>query len=195
MRSVKRLRGRSYPDDTLRLNLSFVLHERSDSSTVVHAARACARHARQLRRVRMNGAPSFVVGEIPAAQPDAVLTASLGVPDLLSDALQSAGVDHRSMPLRVDAGNGSSTAELFRATAHLTLPDDSPRSVIAASLVLRPGGRDTQLNVIGPFDWPTDRPAALRAIELMIQAYVDQWIAPRQLWDLPAEEVLKGEIS
>jgi hypothetical protein len=75
----------------------------------------------------------------------------------------------------------------------LALPDHAG-SVGVAALVLRPGGRVTQLALRGPFAWPDEQLGALRALERLIQAHVEQWTPPRGLWDVPAELALADEI-
>jgi hypothetical protein len=50
------------------------------------------------------------------------------------------------------------------------------------------------LIVHGPFDWPTDQRAAIRAVEQVIQAHVGQWMPSRALWSAPAEVLLPDEV-
>jgi hypothetical protein len=74
------------------------------------------------------------------------------------------------------------------------LPEGAARVGVAA-IVLRPGARTTQLALRGPFAWPHEESDALRALERLIQAWVDQWTPARALWDAPAEAALGDEVS
>lgn len=175
--------------DDLALNLSFVLHERSDSDTVKRAARAIRQHAR--RRHTISG---IVVDGPYMPQVDLWLTANLGAPAALEWALSQER--YPSAPIHsIDQADAAPTdAEFFRAPAKLSLPGMNPSQVGVAALVLRPGGRDHLLLVRGPFTWPDDQQRTLRMLESMIQAHVAQWMPAVPLWPAAAEDLLESEI-
>ena len=210
----------------LRLNLSYVLHERSTSAAVTQASLACQRHAAWLVCAHLPALPATVDGELPVPV-DVWLTANVGAPALLQAALSNFGATTWPV-VRVDSvGEGLAppatgrshmaaddlaipasasrdptqegqapplrSALFFRAPARLALPDGNV-CVGIATLLVRPGGRTTQLALRGPFTWPEQEDEVVRALERLIQAYAGQWMPERGLWDLPAELLLPGEI-
>ena len=121
--------------------------------------------------------------------PDAVLSAHIGMPALLSDV--AARLPAPPAIIAVDS-TGRSTREhtFFRAPAELALPDWPTRRLVAAAAVVRPGGNSFELVCSDSFEWPGDAGAALRELERIILAHVDQWHPPRALWAAPAEILL-----
>src|SRR5438045_1614566 len=87
----------------LATNLSFVLHERSDSRAVDHVQRACRRHAALVADLPPAVAvPSAVEGALdPHIQ--AWLSVLLGVPQLFLNALRSCGASGPHLLTRLDA--------------------------------------------------------------------------------------------
>jgi len=134
------------------------------------------------------------VDNTPGAEPLLILTANLGLPQLLPSALRRVGWSDIPI-LPVDAESESHhVTSLFRADAHLALPADDDIRVAVAALVRRPGTRSAHLRVVGTFSWPRERDAALRGVESLIQSYVDQWMPTRALWPAPAETLLGDEV-
>lgn len=179
----------------LEQNLSFVLHERSNSDAVRRTALAARRHA---SRTRMGSqvTHSTAICDGDRFSADHWLTASLGLPRDLPDVLFR---DATNSPLLVPIdGDGPLRSQhtLFRAPADLALGSDLvPSGLIGvAALVARPGGHQAQLIVHGPFRLPEDFPVALRHVEALIQSYADQWMPERLLWSAPAEVLLGDEI-
>lgn len=187
------------------MNFSFVLHEPSDSPAV--KALAARVHGLRFRenapavasdtgggdvdaRVPPDRLNDVIGGDALADSPcDAVLTAHLGVPSLLGrivDRLPVPSVMHA-----IDAATGPfEEADFFRAPARLSLPALLPRRVRAAVVVVRPGGKTVELVCAPARAWPEERSAAIRDLERMILAYVDQWHPPTALWPYPAEVLL-----
>ena len=193
---LKRLRHhergrRIVSDRDLALNLSFVLHERSDSHTIKSAVRAGLTHHRALHRRRADLAISLTGTECTPTEPSLWLTATIGLPHLLADALETSP----DRVIAVDSDESATEpAPFFRAPATLVLPDRSPRCVGVAALILRPDRRTSQLVVEGIYDWPADRNGALRSLERLIQAHAGQWTPRRALWVAPAETLLASEV-
>jgi hypothetical protein len=124
------------------------------------------------------------------------LSAMVGVPHLFMNALRALGSLGPHTLTRLDANDGPVSAHtFFRASASLVLPRTGIERVGVGALVLRPDGHSTQLAIGGVFEWPTQHAEALRAVERLIQAYVDQWLPERALWAAPAETLLAGEIG
>lgn len=175
----------------LALNLSFVLHERSDSKSVRSAVKACRAHAHALRRLRPELASPATTIDIDPTGVMLWLTATLGLPHLLAQAL-SASPEH---VIAVDSGAPPlQPVQLFRANTQLSLPATNQIRVGVAALVLRPCRRTSHLAIGGAYTWPTDRDAVLRALERLIQANAGQWLPPLALWPGPAELLLPGEV-
>jgi hypothetical protein len=184
------LPGARVPDYAL-TNLSFVLHERSDSAAVLRAAQQAVRHAKHAGRV-----PASLPLVEPRALPanvDIVLSAQIGLPARLAQLVRNRA---QSAQLRfVDHLDGAAAEiDLFRAPARLTLPH-APARVAVAAVLLRPGGDSAQLSVAGPFDWPNQQVEVLHALERLLQSYTDQWLPRAALWPAPAEELLPAEIG
>jgi hypothetical protein len=182
-------------DPDLCLNLSYVLHERSTSQAVRQCASRCRSNEKRVQRLTEPTGPSVVTGD-PTLPHDHVLTAHLGAHAALSRSILAAGGTLAHEIVMIDApGNDLRSHRFFRATAALRLPSDQPARVMVAALVLRPGGRSTQLAVAGCFDWPDEKALAICAVESLIRSYVDQWSPPRALWADSAEVLLQDEIG
>jgi hypothetical protein len=193
MRRASRLPWRvTRAGDAIRTNLSYVLHERSDSPAVRAVAREAARH-----RQRMGSAPGRLrrpvtkVGQLPSSD-TLVISASIGLPHLLLAALERPGADL----LLIDGDGPSIPATFFRGDAELVLPA-TDCTVIVAALVLRPGGSSSHLVVSDLRLWPEDRHIILDAVERLIQAFANQWHPAQPLWPVPAERAptLKHELE
>jgi len=189
------LRGRRRVNDVdLRRNLSYVLHERSDSAAVVSAAMAIRKHAYAQSSAKPFNQNSLLVDEPSAGEPSLILTASVGIPASLALALEAIGWG--DVPsLTVDGFPPSGEDFFFRAPARLLLPDAQPRQIAVAGLILRPDGQSTHLRVMGSFQWPDDASGCLRALEALIQPYATQWMPRRSLWDAPAETYFPDEVG
>lgn len=178
----------------LACNLSFVLHEPSDSQAVEAAVSACQSHAAWLWRVDAETLPLATVHGQSEHDVDIWLTATLGLHTRLEHALAEATRSTAPVMLIDDPVADAATVLFFRATASLVLPDDRERLVGVAGLVTRPGRRDTQLNIEGTFAWPLERDEVLRCLERLVQRDAGQWVSRRALWDAPAEVMLSDEV-
>ncbi len=182
---------RSVDERALALNLSFVLHERSDSAAVRSAIRAVRDHARIVNRLGTTCAKPMTTSELDTSAVTHWLTATIGMPDLLADAL---GASSERVTM-VDADSRScQTIEFFRASAQLTLPPLDRHTVGVAALVLRPGQRTGHLAVTDVHDWATDADGVIRSLERLVQAHAGQWMPRRALWSAPAETLLPDEV-
>ena len=184
--------GHRVPDARdLALNLSFVLHERADSRAVQRAVRASQSHARMRHRFRPElGIPATVNGERPTGV-TRWLTATIGLPHLLADALNTSP----DSLMLVDADTTEfQPCQFFRAPAQLSLPDASASRVAVAALILRPDRRSSHLVTIGAYAWPLDRDRVMREVERLIQAHTGQWMPSHTLWTAPAESLLGDEV-
>lgn len=195
---IGRQRGRFVIDDaSLALNLSFVLHERSDSRAVLDTVQRIRAHERRAQQ-RSDPSSLTLVSNIQddgtSEVPDVILTTTLGLPDLLPSALQRSGWPNVPI-ISVDCGDPTQRADFFRSDALLVLPEPNDTNVAVTALVLRPGGRSAHLRHAGSFVWPSQRHETLSAIETLIQAYADQWMPTRSLWPAPAEVMLEDEVS
>jgi len=178
--------------DALRLNFSLVLHERSDSPVVSDHVQTAARHVARvgaLQADELSGTPPIGFEELVDLAPGAILTATLGLPrvtQLLAHRCPGApgliAIDRFSAPY--------TEAEFFRAPAALALPALPVDRLAVAAALLRPGGKSIEVVTHGPFAWPSDQEAALRAVEDLIRDYLPQWHPPRPLWPGPVEELL-----
>lgn len=191
LKPIARLGRRNRQNDNahLAVNFSYVLHERSDSQAVTQAVRASIRH-----RARMNDRRFSPRIESRSHEwsndADLWLSATIGVPDQLAAVLavprdRIVAVDQQSQNLE--------PRSLFRNDAALVLPP-SARRVGVAGVILRPNHATAMLVLGGVFDWATQEPEALRAIERLIQAHVGQWMPPRALWSEPAEQRFPDEV-
>jgi hypothetical protein len=123
------------------------------------------------------------------------LSATVGLPASLGDALRLTTGRQPQKIVRVDAGMPEPVPrEWFRAPASLVLPTSDAGRVGVAALVVRPDRRTCHLLVDGTYMWPDDAGNALRALERIVQAHVEQWLPPRALWSAPAERLLGDEI-
>ncbi|MFW6075756.1 MAG: hypothetical protein ACOC9Y_09180 [Chloroflexota bacterium] len=204
----------------LAINMSYVLHERSSSRTVRHACgdarRFYLRHSMLLTRFeRLSDeellaatmiTPGIRGGLTDGVRPGMILTASLGLSELLPRALSLsfpavAGETMSRHHILDDLEPGTSPVyiPLFRGRAGLqsvTLADrDRPVAVMA--LVVRPGATSLLLSgsivpaeQLAGYDELVEVPAVRRGFESIVRDYVDQWCPPRALWDRPAEEQL-----
>ena len=182
-------RGFSLLNETaLRLNLSFVLHEHSQSETVTETAHACERHARRIAKLAPGSLP--MIPERTSSLPivDLWLTAMLGLPAATVQTLSATGASVLFTDVHTET---PTTAQpFFRATAQLSLPSDTQLQVGVGTVILRPGATSTILVTEGPFAWPSDRPAAIHALERLIEHYTDQWMPRASVWPSPAETLL-----
>jgi hypothetical protein len=182
---------RDNDEQALALNLSFVLHERSDSAAVRRAVRAVRHHSSNVDRLERTVTWQTIVRDANLPSVDFWITANIGVPNRLADALDVADDEIVS----VDASAGSpQPASFFRALANLNLPADAPNRIGVAALILRPDHRTSQLIITGVHNWPDDRRGALRSLERLIQAHAGQWMPSRALWPAPAESLLPDEV-
>ena len=193
LRKVARRWFNASVDDSLLLNLSYVLHERSDSAAVRALAAGCRSHAAWL-----NQSPTLPIATVEGAIDTAIdiwLTATIGLHRDLPDALQGAYAQNAEI-LRIDEPSASmTTTSFFRADAAISLPPVAGATIGVAGLVARPGRTDAHLVIAGPFQWPNQQRAAIRALERLIQQHVDQWMPPHALWQAPAEKLLPGEVA
>lgn len=204
-------------ESSIRLNLSYVLHERSDSRIVRRQARACRRFQRKhtallnsfMRLPDDDLASAIVVSNSFAASHsgnpgvDRVLTVSAGLPDLLPRALSVTGTvgpepsDERFIAL--DQGftaAGCTYVQLFRGIAALPRIAASD-SILVAALLVRPGeaslmltGQRFELSQTQRNSNPVELPRIRSLLESIIRDHVDQWTPERALWDGPAESTL-----
>lgn len=188
-------------EESLARNLSYVLHERSDSPAVATVIRRVRTH-QHCTSLIVRVAGLHLVSDVPDSrhspapgQPDVVLTATLGLPRLLPAALKRVGWSGLPVVAIDDADRHTDTVLLFRAEARVLLPSDTYVRVVVCALILRPGARSAHLRVAGTFGWPDQRGDVLSAIEQLIQAYHDQWMPSRALWSAPAEALLAGEVT
>jgi hypothetical protein len=175
----------------LALNLSFVLHERSDSRAVMSAMRVCRTHARAIGHVGADLALPATASENDHAGVTLWLTATIGLPSLLAQALGASPEQIIAVDTNTDHPR---PFQFFRATANLFLPDSRKQRVGAAALVLRPNRRSSHLAVSSVFEWPAERDEAIRTLERLIQAHAGQWMPSRALWSAPAEALLINEV-
>ncbi len=183
-------RSSSLPD--LELNLSFVLHERSMSDSVRRVAQASRQHAERTNSAAPLDHVDITLDGQPFS-PDVWISATLGYPGLLPDALSHLGSEATEIVM-IDRKQGDVERVFFRAPASLRIDDTSAAMAGVAALVARPANAGAQLILRGPFELPDDLPLALRQLESLIQSYADQWMPPRALWNAPAEVLLGDEI-
>ncbi|MDQ3549705.1 MAG: hypothetical protein M3439_12905 [Chloroflexota bacterium] len=177
--------------DNLALNLSFVLHDRSDSRAVQRAVSSSQAHARQLRRLGPELAVPTTTSGSASTDVTIWLSATIGLPHLLADALNTSP----DRLIAVDTGTaGCDPCQFFRAAANLSLPDASTIRIGVAALILRPDRRSSHLALSSLYDWPEDRDAAIRELERLVQVHAGQWMPQRALWPSPAEALLSSEV-
>lgn len=155
-------------ESSLRLNLSYVLHEPSDSRSVSRAIRASRRFARDSERI-LQGFATLPDAElisriqVPPGLENAlrnvsagtkILAPDVGLRDLLPRAITA--IQERALEdlaisfIDVDGRSASSESvyvQLFRGTATVAgVPEDDPEAgVFALALVVRPGASSLQL--------------------------------------------------
>lgn len=181
---------RSLSSDDLALNFSFVLHDSSSSLVVHKAVEAARRHSRARIRVEgtiLDGDAGIVV--------DTWITVSIGLPENLAAALGKAGLPNNDVVCIDRQGSQLQPALFFREQAAISFAPRVTKTLGVAALILRPGGKSQQLIVRGPFDGVSGRKDALRALETIIQAHVDQWMPTVRLWPVPAEILFPDEIT
>jgi hypothetical protein len=179
---------RSLSTEDLATNFSFVLHQSSSSATVHQAVEAERRHRRVRARIQetvLDGDPNLTV--------DTWITTSIGLPNRLDAALRREGLPVRDVIFIDRRDSQLQPAVFFRDQAELSLPSRATGTVGVAALIMRPRASSQQLIVRGPFDWKTGRKDALRALEEVIQAHVEQWMPESRLWIVPVEAVFPDE--
>lgn len=204
---------------TVRLNLSYVLHEPSTSRQVETAARqviASERKARsavdRLSRLsdaelirRVHAPVPLDTIELPISE--SFVTLQIGawqlIPRVLAALRVTRGLD-RPLPVQVQfldglTGGPTVATPFFRAPAQLRLPSKNssgrhPGHFV--SLILRPGGERLQLTIdrltvdFGQESY-TDVLAAARPLaEAAVRSHAGQWFCSRNLWPRPAEQEL-----
>lgn len=186
-------------DQSLALNLSYVLHEPSDS----RAVRQAARESRRFRRRRDSLLRSFnatTSDELerrltisPTLQPilehreplDPIFTASVGLPDLLPTVIAGLYESDTEPIVRIlehlpESQSESDSLILFGYPTRFVRPDDSGR--LTCGLVLMPD--HNSLLLTGSAD------ATLESgMHDLIRDFVDQWTPARPLWRQPLEAV------
>ncbi|HEX7102492.1 MAG TPA: hypothetical protein VF201_07600 [Nitrolancea sp.] len=198
------------------LNLSYVLHERSDSDTVRQYVRAheaeqrrCGKAIRQLATLSDAelGSRLIVVdqtGDFGAPLPSVVqiISVDVGAVDLLPRLLHVAGFwppDAEAIAGLLDAAQFRDERSLtfFGAPAALnapTLPGDSSTRWLFATAVLRPGYSSILLRVTaldgGDEDRAPDWQSTTHLAEAVIREFPLQWWCARPLWERPVEETL-----
>lgn len=181
------------PHPDLVLNLSHVLHERSDSLAVHAIAQRCRLHSEFARSVdRTDRLPIIRIGNLPEESVD-VITATVGLPEHLHDMLRQAIGGNLLSFICIDGVGHATESPFFRSPARLILPEGERRVIVAAAIA-RPGGRATQLCISPAMTWPTQRADILGEVEGIIRDYVDQWVPPRALWSAPVEVTLADEV-
>ncbi|CCF86270.1 hypothetical protein [Nitrolancea hollandica] len=204
---------------TVRLNLSYVLHEPSTSRQVESAARQVIANERKARAAvdrlsRLQDAELLrrVVSPVPLDSIDlpiseSFVTLQIGawqlIPRLLA-ALRATRQLDRPFPVHVqflDGLTGSQTVAtpFFRGPAQLRLPSTNSSGRLPGhfvSLILRPGGSRLQL-ILDPLMIDTGqdpRAGVLKAAgplaEAVIRSHAGQWFCSRNLWPRPAEQEL-----
>ena len=204
---------------TVRLNLSYVLHEPSTSQQVASVARQVIANERKARAAieRLSRLPDAeilrrVMSPIPLDMLDFPVSASfvtlqIGawqlIPRVLA-ALQSARGRGRGVRVPVQlldnlTGGPTAATPFFRAPAQLRLPAWKPGGAPPrhfVSLILRPGDEQLQLTLdrlsIDPgSDHFLDvlKASALPA-ESVVRSHFGQWFCLRPLWPQPAEQAL-----
>jgi hypothetical protein len=209
-------------DETLRLNISFVLREPSTSRAVQRAVRESRRFSRRRQKLArrfssMSDAEftSRVVMHTAMREslvslrvfPD-IVTASIGLPELLPRSITLAGFDEPSIPeAAAHVVDGDANPEelrevtLFNAPATLDIPATiGPDSqVLVAGLVVRPGEQGLMLAgriIETPSEASDPLQDTLAApLEDLIRDFVDQWTPSRKLWGAPVEELVPASLN
>ncbi len=204
---------------TVRLNLSYVLHEPSTSRQVESAARQVIANERKARAAvdrlsRLSDAELLrrvvspvLLGTIDLPISESYVTLQIGawqlVPRLLAALRVTRHVD-RPLPVHVQfldglTGGQTVATPFFRGPAQLRLPSTTSSGRLPGhfvSLILRPGGDRVQL-ILDPLNAdPRQDPRAdvLRAArplaEAVLRSHAGQWFCSRNLWPRPAEQEL-----
>ncbi len=197
------------------INLSFVLHEPSDSPVVARYAKEIEqqRHGREREVSRLRrftsvelGRRVILEGDVPRADQSRlrILSVRVGTWSMLDAVLFAMSPALRSSEMSttfVDAADGQTTSRsLFRGMADLCLPPDAPTgesSDYFAAAILRPGNESIQLRFeplarvavqidAGHSGWGGSQ----ALIEKTIREFVLQWDCDRSLWSQPAELTL-----
>lgn len=201
---------------TLRLNLSYVLHEPSTSPAVGALARQVLANRRRIgtatRRLSSLDDLTLLTRVVPrdhrrlwavqARPPDTLLTVRLGAWALLERVIGlHLGEQHPPAELHlldeVPADSGW-RLPLFRAKACLALPPTkhlASRRACFATLVFRPGWRTLLLDLTPLAGDPVEErepwvTSLASAVEAAIREFTDQWLCARPLWEAPAERAL-----
>jgi hypothetical protein len=197
------------------LNLSYVLHERSDSQTVkeyVRRAEAerrrCTQAIREIEKLSAAelGGRLVVLEHLDSSDTSEagrrVISVNLGAIDLLPRLLHVAGCWPAEAEATIDLldpdpATVDQPQTFFGAPAALTWPSDPPSPAVRwlfASAVLRPGYSSILLRLSSlDVDAATGGPAwrhAVRLAEDAIREFPLQWWCGRALWPRPAEETL-----
>lgn len=138
--------------------------------------------------------PVATIDGAVAGPVDVWLSATIGLYPLLAGTLAEHTQSGAPIVRIDDRDTTSMELMFFRANAALVLPAPGVARIGVAGLLARPGRHDAHLSLAGPFDWPAERRSALRCLERLVQRGADQWLAPRALWAIPAEQALAGEV-
>lgn len=200
---------------TLSLNLSYVLHERSDSDNVRRQATENLRAERALRRAvdRFSHASDRDLTEAVILTPDAqhaldavpdisgVVSVHLAAWPLLGRVLRVLSInpyqtDHLYRVETLDGSVQESAVNdtFFRSIAHLArseISEHDQASWLFGSLVFLPGRSRLMLD-LHPLSVRSTGTVqeAIPWAEAAIRDHVGQWLCPRPLWRRPAEETL-----
>ncbi len=204
---------------TVRLNLSYVLHEASTSRQVDSAARQVIATERKVRAAvdRLSRLPDaellrrvssvFPLDTIDLPVAESFVALQIGawqlIPRMLAALRVTRGLE-RPLPVQVQfldglTGGPTVATPFFRAPAQLRLPSKNsngrhPGSFV--SLILRPGGEHLQLTldrltVDSGQESCTDVLKATGPLaEAVVRSHAGQWFCPRHLWPRPAEQEL-----
>ncbi|HVX29347.1 MAG TPA: hypothetical protein VHA53_02620 [Nitrolancea sp.] len=199
--------------DHTALNLSFVLHERSDSDTVrryLRAAQAerkrCAQATRELAALPDEALAQRIIlldrtgrDGAPAHDDELFVSLNIGAIELLPRLLRITGyspLEAESSPALLDGPQTPSDHALsfFGAPAALVAPPLSGTRLVFTTAVFRPGYssillRATSLDTHIETGSPNWRQAAQLAEEV-IREFPLQWWCERPLWPRPVEETL-----
>lgn len=204
---------------TVRLNLSYVLHEPSTSRQVKNAARQIIANERKARAAveRLSRLPDteilhrvsapFSLDEIDFPVSESFVTLQIGawqlIPRVLAALRVAQGLEHQ-LPVQVQfldglTGGPTVATRFFRAAAQLRLPSNNPsgqRPNYFVSLILRPGGEHVQLELdrLMVDSERESRAGVLNAsgplAEAVVRSHSGQWFCLRPLWPRPAEQEL-----
>ncbi len=196
------------------INLSFVLHERSDSPVVSRYATEIERHRRDRERMvsKLQGLPTehlrrriVVEADVPRSDQSRlrILSVEVGAWRILEPLLLATfpDLDRTSLSTCFVDGGGvqRATRALFQAPARICLPTDvvsTESDIYFAAAIVRPGGETVQLRLeplskgsVVQDDQSAWEPAKA-SIEKTLREFVLQWDCGRSLWERPVEETL-----